>query len=274
VIFFGVGGYYIYTKDDENALLSTDDGSLVLDKYKATIVTCVLASVVVSLIYILLVKVMPKVMVLVMTFFSLGLIAVLCAIGIVTQNYGLAIPFGVMLLVYVCILFCFRDKIKTGIVLVRVATNFISAKPIIFITPIIKVVLTTLFAVFWIYTVSLISQRADLQDKLNKDSTPSKILIGVWVLLWLFYTFFFYYIMVFTIAVTCAFWYYNVQGKNPIITAYKWIFRSALGAITYAALIISIVTFARLIIDSKRQNNKNLAVTVCLCILSCLMRQI
>lgn len=66
--------------------------------------------------------------------------------------------------------------------------------------------------------------------------------------------------MVFTIAVTCAFWYYRVEGKNPIVTAYKWIYKSALGAITFAALLISIVTFARMIIDTKRKNTKNLAV--------------
>ena len=213
-------------------------------------------------------------MVLVMTFLSLGLIAILCIIGIATQNYALAIPMGIIFLVYVIILACFRNKIKMGIILVKVATNFISAKPIIFITPIIKVALTAFFAVFWIYTVSLMSQKANMQEKLNQDSSVARIFTGIWVLLWLFFTFFFYYLMVFTIAVTCAFWYYNVEGKNPIVTAYKWIFKSAFGAITFAALLISLVTFARLIIDSNRKNTKNIGVAVCLCILSCLLKQI
>ena len=97
---------------------------------------------------------------------------------------------------------------------------------------------------------------------------------GIWVLLWLFYTFLFYYIMVFTVAVTCAFWYYNVNDRNPIKAAYQWIYKSALGAITFAALLISVITFARMVLDSNRKNTKNVAVAVCLCLLSCLLKQI
>lgn len=153
---------------------------------------------------------MPKGMVMAMIFISLGLLAVLCIIGIASQNYALAITMGIMLLVYSLVLFCFRNRIKTGIVLVKVATNFMSEKPIIFLTPIIKVVLTVLFAVFWAYTLSLMLQKANWQDDHNQSSSGSRALSGVWVLLWLFYTFFFYYMMVFTVAVACAFWYYNV----------------------------------------------------------------
>lgn len=93
-------------------------------------------------------------------------------------------------------------------------------------------------------------------------------------MLWLFYTFLFYYIMVFTVAVTCAFWYYNVNDRNPIKAAYQWIYKSALGAITFAALLISVITFARMVLDSNRKNTKNVAVAVCLCLLSCLLKQI
>jgi integral membrane sensor domain MASE1 len=94
------------------------------------------------------------------------------------------------------------------------------------------------------------------------------------VLFWLFFTFFFYYLMVFTIAVVCAFWYYDVKGQNSIVTAYKWIYKSAFGSIVFAALLIAIITFARMIVDTKRRNNKNIAVAICLCIISCLLKQI
>lgn len=141
-------------------------------------------------------------------------------------------------------------------------------------TPVIKVVLTILFAVFWIYTISLMAEKADYQDKLKQDSSASRAFMGIWVLMWLFYTFLFYYLMVFTVAVCCSFWYYNVQGKNPIVTAYKWIYQSALGSITFAAMLISLVTLARMIVDTKRNNTKNIAVAVCLCILACILRQI
>lgn len=151
-----------------------------------------------------------------MIFTSLALMGVLCLIGIISQNYALAITMGVMLLVYSCILFCFKNKIRTGIVLVKVATKFMSDKPIIFLTPVIKVVLTIIFAILWAYSLSLMIQKANWQNDHNQDSTSSNALVAVWVLLWLFYTFFFYYMMVFTVAVTCAFWYYNVQNKMDV----------------------------------------------------------
>ena len=100
-------------------------------------------------------------MVLTMIFVSLGLIAVLCIIGLASQNYALAISMGVTLLIYSCVLACFRNRIKTGIVLVKAATKFMSKKPIVFLTPIFKVVMTVLFAVFWVYTFSLMIQKAN-----------------------------------------------------------------------------------------------------------------
>lgn len=141
-------------------------------------------------------------------------------------------------------------------------------------TPIVKIILTVGVAIFWVYTVSLMIQRIDLKNRLNVDATTEKVFTAVWVLLWLFYTFLFYYLMVFCIAVICAFWYYDVKGKNPLITAYKWIYKSALGSIVFAAMLIAIITFARMIVNSKRNNNKNIAVAVCLCIISCCLRQI
>lgn len=91
-----------------------------------------------------------------MIFVSLGLLAVLVIIGVASGNYALAVSMGITLLIYSCVLACFRNRIKTGIVLVKVATQFMSEKPVIFLTPIIKVVMTVLFAVFWVYTFSLI----------------------------------------------------------------------------------------------------------------------
>lgn len=91
-----------------------------------------------------------------MIFVSLGLLAVLVIIGVASGNYALAVSMGITLLIYSCVLACFRNRIKTGIVLVKVATQFMSEKPVIFLTPVIKVVMTVLFAVFWVYTFSLI----------------------------------------------------------------------------------------------------------------------
>lgn len=106
-----------------------------------------------------------------MIFVSLGLLAILCIIGLASGNYPLAVSMGITLLIYSLVLACFRNKIKTGIVLVKVATNFMSAKPIIFLTPLIKVVMTVLFAVFWIYTFSLIMQKANYLTQRKQDAS-------------------------------------------------------------------------------------------------------
>jgi hypothetical protein len=80
--------------------------------------------------------------------------------------------------------------------------------------------------------------------------------------------------MVFTIAVTCAFWYYNVQGKNSIVTAYKWIYTSAIGSITFAAMVIAVITLIRMVVDTKKRNARNIASAVCFCLLSCILKTI
>lgn len=143
-----------------------------------------------------------------------------------------------------------------------------------FLAPIAKVAVNILFSFFWIYSLGcILAVGQDKQNK-NQDDTAEQVLTWVWVLFWLVFSFVFYYVMVFTVAVSCAFWYYRVEGKHYLITAYKWLFTSAFGSIIFGAVLVSIVTFARLIVDSKRQNNKNIAVAICLCMISMCLRNL
>jgi hypothetical protein len=80
--------------------------------------------------------------------------------------------------------------------------------------------------------------------------------------------------MVFTVAVICAFWYYQVQDKNPIITAYKWLITSALGSLAFAALVYFFVWLANHIVDTNKTKTKNPASLLCLCILSCMFEEL
>jgi hypothetical protein len=52
--------------------------------------------------------------------------------GIVLQNYTLAGVFGVILLINVCILWCYWSWIKVGIVLAKVSGDFLMQKPSIY----------------------------------------------------------------------------------------------------------------------------------------------
>jgi hypothetical protein len=98
-----------------------------------------------------------------MTILSLLLIAVLCIISIAIGNFFLAVVFALIILIYVVIIFCFKEKIRMGITFVKVATQFISDRPVVFLTPIIKVVLVFLFALFWIYSISCMFLKASDQ---------------------------------------------------------------------------------------------------------------
>lgn len=117
---------------------------------------------------------------------------------------------GFTLLIYGLVLYCFRRKIQTGIVLIKVATNFMANRPSIFITPLIKVILSIIIGIFWLFSISVMIYISNKQSEMGEDPTTVNVLTGVLFLFWLFFLFFLYYMMVFTIAVSCAFWYYGV----------------------------------------------------------------
>lgn len=76
--------------------------------------------------FIFLLKIAPKVMVYTMIVLSLSILAILTVVGIIIGKWPLAIIMGLTLLIYLIILGCYRNQIKMGIVLVKVATQFMS----------------------------------------------------------------------------------------------------------------------------------------------------
>eukprot|EP00919_Chromeraceae_sp_WS-2016_P036999 GHVR01087999.1.p1 GENE.GHVR01087999.1~~GHVR01087999.1.p1 ORF type:complete len:240 (-),score=-15.43 GHVR01087999.1:243-962(-) len=237
-----------------------------------TIIGLLVLSIVIAFIYIFLVKTFPKVMVYTMITLSLLLLAVVALIGIFNSNWGIAIPVVFILLIYLCVLFCMRRKIPIGIVLIKVAGCFIQDRPSIFLTPILKIFMTAIVSVYWFYSFITIIKKGTDQEDQGEDATVPHVFIGIWIFIYLFYTFLFYYIMVYTIAVSCAFWYYDIRDKNAILTSYRWICGSHLGSLTFASITIAVVTFIRMIVGSKR--SKNPVMALCLCLLSCILRLI
>lgn len=154
------------------------------------------------------------------------------------------------------------------------ASQFLSEKWGIFITPIIKIVFNILFTFFWIYSLNCILLVGDDKNIHGQDNTAEVVIAVVWFFIWFFFAFLFYYIMVFTVAVACSFWYYRVEGKHYLPTAYKWLFTSAFGSIVFGSFIIAIITFARMIVNTQRRSQKNIAVAVCLCLISCCLRNL
>jgi hypothetical protein len=69
---------------------------------------------------------MPKIMVYFLIGLSLTLLAGFGIAGIIMGEMGLAIPFLILFAIYGIVLFCCRKSIETGIVLIKVATKFMT----------------------------------------------------------------------------------------------------------------------------------------------------
>ena len=155
----------------------------------------------------------------------------------------------VMLLIYGCLLFCARDKIRIGITLLETASNFLLEKPSVYCAPIFVAFFLLIFEVFWIASMVAIQLQginANDNDPNNTTGEEGKHagLSFLWVLFHIFYTIFFYYCMVFLIATACAMWYYDIDG-NYLFTGIKRIVRYHVGSFTFGALLVTIVTMLR-----------------------------
>ncbi len=103
-------------------------------------------------------------MVLSLIFFSLGILVALAIFGAIIGNILLAVGMGITFLIYAIILIIFKNRIKMGIVFVKVASSLFKDRPIVFFTPVVKILLTFIFAVFWIIGFSC------MQERLNKEN--------------------------------------------------------------------------------------------------------
>lgn len=108
----------------------------------------------------------------------------------------------------------------------------------------------------------------------GEDTSKEAGLISLWAFFWLFFMFVFYYMMTYAISVVCSYWYYGIRGsKGSLLNAYVMMAKQ-FGSIVFAALLVAVVTFARMAVDAKRRENKNVAVAVCLCIVACLLKAV
>ena len=229
---------------------------------------------VLAFIYIMLVRIMPRVMVYTLMVLSLALLLGGAILGFATGNLGIAIPCLVIFLVYTLVLVCLRSKIKLGIVLIQVAAQFLKERASVFLTPVLKVLLSFVFTVLWLITLSSIMRMSDDKERRGEDTTMETVVMVVWVFVYLLVSLLLYYMMVFAIATACAYWYYNVQNGNPILTSYKWIFTSAFGSLVFGAVLVAVVRLARLLINSGRRNTRNIPAAICLCLISCCLRNL
>lgn len=128
-------------------------GELYLTRNVPIIAAGVGTAIIVSFIYVFLLKAFPRPMVYFMIFLSMALILGLLVVGLFT-SLALAISMAVYFVIYSILLCCLRKKIEIGIAMVKIATEFITEKMSVFLTPIVKLVLTLLIGSFFAYSVN------------------------------------------------------------------------------------------------------------------------
>lgn len=157
--FIGIGIYSYTDYDSGSSFLLTEEG---FSEYWDIVAIALVASLVLSFAYVFLIKMFTKVMVYTTMVLTLVVFLALAIYGIVIDQIGLTIAMGITLLLYCCILFCLRDKIKIGIVLVKLATNFMTEKPVVYVAPLFNIILTLIFGIalslFGFWTISNLNE--------------------------------------------------------------------------------------------------------------------
>lgn len=216
----------------------------IMAKYAGYVVGMMVLSCCLSVLFVFLSKTFPKCVVysmIVLTFLVyLGLII----LGFVIGNTALGIVFIIVLLINALILWCYWEYIKIGIVLLECAGRFITEKPAVYFIAGLCFLLNTIFTVFWIfswlgvYSIGVINQK-------TSGSDTFVILTYVWYAFAVFFGFFLYYCMVFLVAVACAYWYYQFE-ENSVMKGFNLI-KYHLGSITFASIVITIITMMRIL---------------------------
>lgn len=111
-------------------------------------------SIFISFAYIFLIKIMPAIIILLLTILSIVSIAFLCIQGIVIDDKRLSISMAVVLLIYIFLILCYKNKVKMGVLLAKTAAKFMTDKPIVFLSPFPKIIVGYLFSIFWVYSIS------------------------------------------------------------------------------------------------------------------------
>ena len=90
----------------------------------------------------------------------------------------MVITFGIMVLLLACILFCFRNRIKVGILLLQVSAQFLTEKPSVYAAPLYPLFFSIIFFVWWVIAllavVYTIGQKEDQANQSGQQPDTSK----------------------------------------------------------------------------------------------------
>lgn len=103
-----------------------------------------------SIFFVLMLKFFPRCMVYSMIGSIFCVYIALIVLGIINNIWWMVIVFAITIVITGIMLWCFWSRIKTGILLLNVATTFLTEKPSAYLAPLYPLFFGILFFVFWI----------------------------------------------------------------------------------------------------------------------------
>lgn len=143
-----------------------------MKKFGGVVAGMFVLSLLLSIAFLLLVKAFPKCMIYTMIILIFLALAALIVFGIINQLWWMVIAFGITILGLGCVLFCYRSRIAAGIMLLKMAAQFISEKPSVYAAPLYPFIFGLMFFVWWIVCLISVSYSLYLkQQQTNEEGS-------------------------------------------------------------------------------------------------------
>lgn len=107
-------------------------------------------SIALSIAFLFLLKLFPGCMIYTFIVLIFLVFAALIVFGAINQIWWMVIVFGISILLTALMLWCCRNKIKTGILLIKVASTFLTERPATYLVPLYPLVFAIIFFVYWV----------------------------------------------------------------------------------------------------------------------------
>lgn len=229
---------------------------------------CIFMSVLLAIGFVFMAKAFPKCMVWGLIVGSVLLFVAIAVAGFIIQSIVLGVIFIIIAAIYALILFCcLRGHIDTSIVLVKCTGEFLAAKPQVYLYGLIIGAISTAFSIYWVFGyLGIITLTGYGQDPFSP--TGSQAFQIVFWILYLFFTYFFYFSTVFLIGASVALWYYKQDKDGVVGTSFKW-WLYHIGSLTFGSVIITIIRVIRSVIS---ENSSNPCLRLCFIIIMCIFK--
>ena len=179
--------------------------------YYQVILACFGLSLLISILYIVLLNKFPACMVYFLIIVTILMNIAMVIIAAIQGIWGLCIAGGIALAMQLCFLYCYWNYIKTGIILLGVATQFLSEKKTAYLAIVWVWILAFMFFVFFVIAMLGVQNSADRNYNAGTSTSKETGFFVYFVLVYIFMCLFFYYVYVFLLSTACAFWYYGLH---------------------------------------------------------------